>query len=196
MKDIFEQGHFSAYSVRNLNESTAPILSHSEFASRKTTVFISHKHDDLDDLKGFWGFLEYCYNVKVYIDSQDPNMPKKTSKKTATNIKNRITKCDKFIMLATNGAIESKWCNWELGFGDAHKYKEHIALFLMKPSGSDDTSYKGSEYMSIYPHIVYYNGTEKYNTGRTIEKGYYVRTYNDDGTGCYITPLKDWFDKV
>ena len=40
----------------------------------KTTILISHKHNDLEDLKGLLGFLESTYNVKVYIDSQDPNI--------------------------------------------------------------------------------------------------------------------------
>ena len=195
MKDVFEQGSFHQYSIRNLNESMEPVLAHSQFGINKTTVFLSHKHDELEDLKDFIGFLEQNYNVKVYIDSKDPSMPKITSRETALNIKNRIKQCDKFILLATTAAIESKWCNWELGFGDSQKFKEHIALFFMKPSGYSGDPHKGSEYMSIYPHIVQYNGTEKYKSGKLISRGYYVRTYNDDGSGCTIIPLKDWFAK-
>lgn len=77
-------------------------------------------------------FLETVYGVKVYIDSQDPSMPKKTFGETAKRIKERFEKCDKFILLATNGAIESKWCNWELGYGDAKKYKRNMVLFPIK----------------------------------------------------------------
>lgn len=117
-------------------------------------------------------------------------MPKITSAETALNIKERIKQCDKFIFLATNGAIESKWCNWELGYGDAQKYKDHIALFPIKSKGSCDSAYKGSEYMSIYPYISYFNGAEKYTNGNSIPKGYYVRTQEKDAN--YITPLGDW----
>jgi hypothetical protein len=38
-------------------------------------------------------------------------------------------------LYAYTNAINSKWFNWELGLGDAAKYKEHIALLpigLMK----------------------------------------------------------------
>ena len=133
MRAIFEQGSLHRYSQVSLNESRSPIWGHFWHGIRKTTVFISHKHDDLDDLKGLLGFLEKQYDVKVYIDSRDPSMPQKTSALTAFNIRERIKDCDKFIFLATNGAIESKWCNWELGYGDAHKFKNHIALFQMKP---------------------------------------------------------------
>lgn len=188
---IFQQGEFSDYSNISLNESRAEVSEILHYASAKTTVFISHKHDELDDLKGVIGFLQNKYNVKAYIDSQDPSMPKVTSAETATHIKDRISTCDKFILLATNGAIDSKWCNWELGFDDAKKYNKHIALFPMKPEETYDRIYKGNEYMRIYPYIVYYDGTEKYNGGAPIAKGFYVREVTKNGN--FITPLNKWF---
>lgn len=42
---------------------------------------------------------------------------------------NIIKKCDNFILLTTDDAIESKWCNWELEYGDANKFRDRIALF-------------------------------------------------------------------
>lgn len=194
MKTIFEQGSFQEYAQIRLDESLSPVLEHSQYGVRKTTVFISHKHDDLNDLKGILGFLEKTYGVKVYIDSQDPTMPKVTSAETARNIKERIKKCDKFILLATNGAIDSKWCNWELGYGDAQKYQKNIALFPMKPKESFDSNYRGSEYMSIYPHISYCDGTEKWKNGRPIPRGYYVCRIEENE--YYLTPLCDWFKEV
>jgi len=193
MKKIFEQGAFSPYSKVRLDEARSSVLQHSQYGIRKTTVFISHKHDDLEDLKGVLGFLQGNYDVKVYIDSKDPMMPKITSKETALNIRERIKQCDKFILLATNGAIESKWCNWELGYGDAKKYKDHIALFPLKPKGTYDSAYKGSEYMSIYPYVSYYDGTEKYDNGDLIPQGYYVCVQEKDTN--YITPLSEWLKK-
>lgn len=190
MITIFEQGHFDAYSNISLNESRSSIPLYSDFSMRKTTIFISHNHDDLDDLKGVLGFLERTYDVKVYIDSRDPTMPKVTSMQTALNIRERIKQCDKFIFLATNGAIESKWCNWELGYGDAQKYRDHIALFPLKPKGTYDWEYKGSEYMSIYPYVSYYNGTEKYMDGNSIPRGYYISMRGRNST--IIIPLVKW----
>lgn len=193
MRTIFEQGAFSGYSRIQLAEARSEVSQYSQYGTRKTTIFISHKHDDLDDLKGVIGFLQSNYDVKVYIDSQDPTMPKVTSAETALRIRERIKQCDKFILLATNGAIESKWCNWELGYGDAQKYKDHIALFPLKPMGTYDSAYKGSEYMSIYPYVSYFNDTEKYSDGTPILQGYYIRTQGKDAN--YITPLGDWLKK-
>lgn len=192
MKNIFEKGEFSGYQIDSLNEAVGTIrTSYYTFAEKKTTIFISHKHDDLEELKGIIGFLEKKFKVKVYIDSQDMSMPKMTSGETARRIKERIKTCEKFILLATDGAIESKWCNWELGFGDAQKYdSKSIALFPLKDKGTYDSSYKGNEYMEIYPHIVYRGGNDEYSSGEKIQDGYYVR-YKEKGK-YYLTPLEKW----
>ena len=50
MTNIFEQGSFKDYSIYSLREARSPIYEFSQYYGRKTTVFISHKHDDLDDL--------------------------------------------------------------------------------------------------------------------------------------------------
>lgn len=189
MKKIFERGCFKDYKIYSLEENRGIILEHYDFKGDNPSVFISHKHDDLEDLKGIIGFLQDTYKIKAYIDSQDPTMPKQTSGKTASNIKKRISTCDKFILLATDGAIESKWCNWELGYGDAKKYDNNsICLFPMKEKGKSDTLYKGSEYMSIYPYIMYYEGFEKDYNGNFIRRGYYVKDERNNS----ITPLETW----
>lgn len=191
-KDIFDKSIFDEYRVESLTESVQDIIPRYNFdGSRKTTVFVSHKHDDLDEIKGLIGFLEKRYNVKAYIDSWDRSMPRKTSGETANKIKQRIKSCNKFILLATNGAVESKWCNWELGYGDAQKFDaSNIALFPIKPEGTYDNDYKGNEYMQIYPHIAYYYGNERYSNGTIIEKGFYVCT--DTENDRTITPLEKW----
>ena len=197
MKQIFERGFFSNYRITDsqLNEAITEtrMFSEGSHSTYKTTVFLSHKHSDLEDLKDVIGFLRHNYNVDVYIDSMDANMPKKTSGETALRIKKIIKKCDRFVLLATDAAIESKWCNWELGFGDANKYRDRIALFPLKERGSYDFEYKGNEYMQIYPFIAYYNGTESYKNGNPIKRGFYVCYYDDEGTRI-ITPLKDWLN--
>ena len=197
MKEIFESGSFSQYrNLVNLNESRKITKSFAEGNgfTTKTTVFLSHKHDELLELQDVIGFLQKEYYVQVYIDSKDPNMPATTSGETASRIKQIINQCDRFILLATEGAIESKWCNWELGYGDAQKYKDRIALFPIKPKYSLDMNYKGYEYMQIYPYISYSDGYEKYRNGGCINKGYYVTAFDSDGTKT-IEPLSHWFNK-
>ena len=66
MKHIFEQGDFNDYMDIRLDEAVKPVTEFYEKVGR-TTVFISHKHDDLKDLMGLIGFLENNYHVKAYI---------------------------------------------------------------------------------------------------------------------------------
>lgn len=197
MKRIFEQGEFAYFSLDNLNESRGSISDYRYDNDGRqlkvATVFISHKHDELTELKGIIGFLQKTYGVKVYIDSRDSTMPSKTSGKTAETLKVRIKQCRKFILLATNEAINSKWCNWELGYGDAHKFSTNIALFPLKPKGKYDYEYSGNEYLSIYPYIAYYDGTEKYTSGNLINRGYYVCTEDEIGNRSIIS-LNSWFN--
>ena len=51
-KDIFDKTIFDGYRVESLTESAQDIIPKYNFdGSTKTTVFISHKHDDLDEIK-------------------------------------------------------------------------------------------------------------------------------------------------
>jgi hypothetical protein len=129
-------------------------------------------------------------DADLYVDLLDKSIPKFTSGRTAEIIKKRIQQYDKFVLVATDGAIESKWCNWELGYGDAQKYdKGKIALF---PISQNDGTWKGKEYMQVYPTIQYYDGTQRYsNTNELISKGYYYR-YKDEDDEYYLKPLRDW----
>lgn len=198
MRTIFERGYFHTHRIQDSQFSTvqnrAELLFENRIYSFKTKVFLSHKHSDLDELKDIIGFLESKYNVDVYIDSMDKAMPTTTSGATAARIKSVIQKCDKFILLATDDAVESKWCNWELGFGDAQKFRENIAILPIKEKGQYDFQYKGKEYMSIYPQIIYYDGSEQYTSGARVTPGFYYGYRDDKGT-INITPLNDWLKK-
>ncbi len=115
------------------------------------SVFLSHSHDDLEkaDVNKIIVILRKA-GIRVYIDSLDSSLPPFTSAETAKKIKEQIKLNKKFVLLATNKAINSKWCNWELGFGDAHKYLAHIALF---PLADTSVGWNGNEYLRIYPRI-------------------------------------------
>lgn len=194
MSSFVKRGHFNQYKISDsvLNESRIQTRTFCEGGrlTDKVTVFISHKHDDLEDLKGLLGFLRKYYNIDVYIDSIDSNMPATTCGLTAKRIKDIIGKADKFILLATEGAIASKWCNWELGYGDAKKYSRDIAIF---PFEDDNKDFTGSEYMQIYPYIMYYKNSDRYIDGRCVKEGFYVSEIINNQV--HITSLSDWFRK-
>lgn len=80
-------------------------------------------------------------------------MPSNTDGSTAVRIKEKINENKKFILLATENAINSKWCNWELGYGDARKYHEDIAILPI--TDNEDNVWSGNEYLQIYPIITF-----------------------------------------
>lgn len=87
MKRILESGQFSNYKDGIRLDSASREVSSIYQSYGMTTVFISHKHEDLEDLSGLIGFLEKNYNVKAYIDSKDSSMPSVTSGVTASKLK-------------------------------------------------------------------------------------------------------------
>ena len=141
--------------ARNVRRYSAP--------SDGISLFLSHKHDEVAVLEDVICMLK-SLEVNVYVDWLDEGMPKQTCGETALKIKKKINECKKFILLATEGAIASKWCNWELGYGDAHKYWENIAI--MPITEKKDDIYSGSEYLQIYPVIK--------STCRHITDGFFV----------------------
>ena len=143
-------------------------------SSSSVTVFLSHKHDEVEVLHNVISLLRRC-GVDVYVDWMDEGMPKTTSGQTAVKLKDKINSCKKFIFLGTEGAIASKWCNWELGLGDAKKYPANIAVM---PIADKDGIYTGSEYLQIYPVIK--------SEYMTIPDNYFVEW------GTTKVPLKDW----
>jgi len=117
--------------------------------TNEVTIFLSHKHGQQQELQDAIALLRKA-NVNVYVDWADEGMPKATSGATAQRLKEKIKSCRKFILLATEQAIASTWCNWELGIGDVHRYIDHIALLVIK---DNYTAWTGSEYLQIYPVI-------------------------------------------
>lgn len=135
-------------------------LGQAKRASRfgEITVFLSHKHDEVKELHDAIALLN-SLGVSVYVDWTDKGMPSVTSGDTAIRIKDKIKANKKFVLLATDGAIASKWCNWELGYGDAHKYVRDITIL---PIAENDGTWRGNEYLQIYSWI---ESTDKYVPG-------------------------------
>lgn len=144
LSSITESRHGAIQFKNLLNEAKR-----ASSAQSKSTVFLSHSHDDKEYVHEAVVLIR-TLGIDVYVDWLDSTMPASTNADTALKIKERIKACKKFVFLATNRAINSKWCNWELGFGDAHKYLNHIALFPLRENSG---VWEGSEYLRIYPRI-------------------------------------------
>jgi hypothetical protein len=174
----------SSKTFMTLNESLRNFKSESSLY--KTKIFLSHKHDEKEYLEGAISLLKN-YGVDVYVDWLDEGMPKTTSGLTALKIKEKIKENHKFILLATEGAINSKWCNWELGLGDAAKYIESIALLPIK---RDYIDFSGSEYLEIYPYIFNIDSSQ-YFKGSFRSQGTYV-VYPSVKGNDKVVPIAEW----
>lgn len=186
---LYEFRNSTRYFSKAINESLDEFSA--ENKTGKTTIFLSHKHDERKELDSVISFLKKI-DVNVYVDWLDEGMPQTTSGKTATRIKLKIKENDKFIFLATEGAINSKWCNWELGFGDSHKFDKNIAVF---PVRDDGYNFSGNEYLQIYPRIEYIGSNSvTRRIGGYFSEGYYVISpRNEEGTS-YYTKIEEWLN--
>lgn len=163
-----------------ISEGKAELRTFSE--GNKLNVFMSHRHDEENLVRYIKTILE-SLNSKVYIDWEDASMPPNPNGDTARKLKEKIRKLDKFIYVASNGAINSKWCNWELGYGDAYKSgSDKIVIFPVR----NEYEWKGSEYLKIYPRIVFIPDLYKIlrndnmNFGNPAIGKYWVVYPNDD----------------
>lgn len=133
----------------SINESRAQLRTFS--AGSRYNIFLSHKHDEIELVRQIKAILEALHSG-VYVDWEDATMPTSTTGETALRLKRKIREMDKFIFLASNGAIASKWCNWEIGYGDAFKLSHNkFAIFPVK----NNEGWKGAEYLQLYPRIEF-----------------------------------------
>lgn len=169
------RGDVRLFSAR-LNESRVALERRAY--SYEVTVFLSHYHGEGVVLENVISELRRL-GVSVYVDWNDSGMPANTSGFTAMRIKEKIRSSKKFILLATEAAIASKWCNWELGFGDACRFPTDIAIMPIKESRNQ--MFSGNEYLQIYPII-------------TNEYQYSIGNYYVEFRGNKIT-LAEWLKK-
>ena len=155
------------------------------------SVFLSHKHEEKTLLLRVKTLFENL-GMSVYVDWLDSNMQHPTDKNTAEGLKKQIENNDKFVFIASDGAMNSPWCSWEIGIGDALKLKDDKIAIL--PIAENDGSWTKHEYLQIYPHIEYEDGHNKYSDGSIISPGYYVKYPKENGT-ISLKPLNGWLRK-
>lgn len=151
-----------------------------EFAEKTDyDLFISHSFKDKQLITGLYYLFEKA-GYKVYIDwIDDSNLDRtKVDEKTASLLRNRMNSCKGLAYISTVNSPSSKWCPWELGYGDGRLGKVCILPVM---SGS----YKGQEYLGLYPYLDY----EKYENNSQMD--FWVNDQNN--INKYI-PLKDWLN--
>ena len=121
----------------------------SKSAAVARTVFLSHSHEDRVLVEGVRLMLA-SQGVSVYVDWKDAEMPAVTNPETAKRIRAKIASADKFVMLASNLSLLSRWVPWELGIGEVQKTLNNVAVLPVIP---DFGAWEGNEYVGIYSRI-------------------------------------------
>lgn len=124
----------------NINESAG---------AAEHTLFLSHSHKDKSIVEGLIIFLG-TLGINIYVDWNDSGMPRITDRQTADRIKQKISQCKNFAVLATSNALASRWVPWEVGVAD--QIKSARGVFII-PVVDSTGVYKGSEYLQLYPTV-------------------------------------------
>ncbi len=112
-------------------------------------IFLSYRRKDKKYVKPIVEIL-IRLGAKVYIDYIDDTLPDKPNNETAAILRSRIKGADKFILLATPNASDSKWIPWEQGLGDGAIFYENVAIL---PLTKDSSKWDEQEYFEIYGYI-------------------------------------------
>ena len=115
-------------------------------------IFLSHSFLDKDEVEGL--YLELTdFGFTVYVDwIIDPHLDRtKVTKESATLVRNRMKSCTSLLLAISTNAATSKWMPWELGYLDGKTGK--CAIIPVSKDSTIPNSYKGVEYLSLYPFI-------------------------------------------
>jgi hypothetical protein len=110
------------------------------------SAFLCHSHRDEKLVDGLLAMFEEN-GIELYIDWKDHAMPDTPNVETAKRIQYKIKTNDIFLFLATANSKASRWCPWEIGYGDSSNKRIYII------STSDDYDTYGNEYLELYPKI-------------------------------------------
>lgn len=118
----------------------------------KFDIFLSHSFLDREEVFGLFQELSN-FGYLVYVDwIVDPNLNReRVTKESATLIRQRM-KCSKSLLLAVSTNVTlSKWIPWELGYVDGNTNR--CAIVPISNETTPPKSFKGTEYLSLYPFI-------------------------------------------
>jgi hypothetical protein len=136
-------------------ENNKQILSESKISdSERYHIFLSHSSKDARLILGIVEeFKRFGY--KVYVDwIEDPQMDRSNvNKHTANKLKSRMNESMCLLYATTENSSSSKWMPWELGFMDGKKDKAAI-LPVFQSSDYSSHTFKGQEYLGIYPYCI------------------------------------------
>lgn len=149
--------------------------SQNQVAPKTYDVFLSHSFSDFELILGIVEVLK-GQNLSVYVDwLEDPNLDRNNvTSATAAKLKTRMNSCNSLIFATSNSSTTSKWMPWELGYFDGSKPGKIGVLPIVQLS---DSSFKGNEYLGLYPVISVEAVSKALMFNRTLYEKVGVRTW-------------------
>jgi len=127
-----------------------------EFSEFKNyDIFLCHS---FSDAKAILGLKEYFGKLgfSTYVDwDDDPQLDRtRVNKKTVDILRKRMKNSRCLFFASSDNSSFSKWMPWELGYFDGFKSKVAICPITESAIQAKSESYKGQEYLSIYPYVA------------------------------------------
>jgi len=125
-------------------------------AIRNYDIFLSHSYADKDLALLLKKEIE-SLKFTVYLDwYDDPELDRANVTKATADRLRETMKNSKCLFYATSiNSKHSAWMPWECGYADGLKGKVAICPATKTQT---ESSYKGQEYLGLYPYIDEYNG--------------------------------------
>lgn len=113
-------------------------------------VFLSHSRLDAEIILGVQQLLK-AQGLSVYVDwLVDPQMDRSNvTTETADKLRTRMRQSRSLIYVHSANSPGSKWMPWELGFFDGFRSAVAVLPIVQRT----DETFKGVEYVSLYPYI-------------------------------------------
>lgn len=145
--------------VKTLYKSLGTVLAEdASVQSRRNSfdIFLSHSMEDAEIVLGAKSELEdkgYSVYVDWIVDKQLDRRNVSYENADILRVRMRQSRC--LVYLHTISSTNSVWMPWELGYVDGLKG----LVTILPVTVSDTDSYKGTEYLGLYPYIDTINGS-------------------------------------
>jgi len=139
-------------------KTAAAVLNESlETARTSFDIFLSHSRLDGEIVLGVKTVLEGLGQT-VYVDwVDDPHLDRRNvTPATAHKLRIRMRQSKSLFYVHSGNASTSRWMPWELGYFDG--FNGSVAILPLVQS-SLQTTYKGEEYLGLYPYVDVTGGT-------------------------------------
>ncbi|MEW5819624.1 MAG: hypothetical protein AB1782_05485 [Cyanobacteriota bacterium] len=119
------------------------------------SLFLAHSPMDEEYLVGAISFF-FGFNCNPYVKKSTSNKNKSTYD-VANDYKTIIKACPKVVVLVSPESIDSQWIPWKLGYAEAIKGWDSVALLPIRDE-YDVEEWINDGYLGIYPRVVHQYG--------------------------------------